>query len=609
MSVSIISCPSCKTLVLSDTHQCPTCKHILNAETKSEPEQDLPAVVRASEDEVSCPDCGEQVRSGLVRCWRCGGFLREDIAESYQKMLDAPQEPILTDTSEPAPDGGELPDLPDAALSVSDSDDGDDFELADGLNMMTQDEMADLVAQQPAAPAPKTPEETYTLNRPPAADPPQAESPPPASPKAETPAPAASSEAPAEAPEVSERSAESGIKEPPSPSESEKAAPSESKPDAGIEKPKATGDPLLDIAMQEQYEAKVRQKDRKKKKGERGAMPGFLFVFCPNGHRIQVEERYRGRSGRCPRCKSYFHVPGIDWDAKRREEMEAAEQEKKESPFKVWKLDARLHQVDPTKLKLKPGSLEKDFQEVDLGYSDDKFLVVTNGKQGAGLFVGEKNKKKKEELRSEMQEHLRLENEILDLPAAGYREFGQADMEKMAVVQPAAYAHESMFAGVPVFGNGRIAVRLPVTEQDKDVKDILFVSFWLSEFREFAEHLSEMYGVKDLGQAEGVPLTESESTHKCHYSDRQIKAIEVSDFHTADPELELEIVGRRCAGCSLVVSEESRKKEKLGGAAGKGIAKAKCPKCKAKFGDATLYAIKVPEKEGEGLSESGGLNA
>ena len=39
-----------------------------------------------------CPDCGEQVRSGLVRCWRCGGFLREDIAEKYQKMLDGPQQ-------------------------------------------------------------------------------------------------------------------------------------------------------------------------------------------------------------------------------------------------------------------------------------------------------------------------------------------------------------------------------------------------------------------------------------------------------------------------------------------------------------------------------------
>ena len=89
MSVSIISCPSCKSLVLSDTIQCPTCKHVLKEEVAVGVASDLPAVERAS-DEVPCPDCGEKVRSGLVRCWRCGGFLREDIAESYQKMLDGP---------------------------------------------------------------------------------------------------------------------------------------------------------------------------------------------------------------------------------------------------------------------------------------------------------------------------------------------------------------------------------------------------------------------------------------------------------------------------------------------------------------------------------------
>ena len=89
MSVSIISCPSCKNLVLSDTVQCPTCQHVLKPEHANANAADLPAVVKAAEDEVECPDCGEQVRSGLVRCWRCGGFLREDIAEKYQKMLEA----------------------------------------------------------------------------------------------------------------------------------------------------------------------------------------------------------------------------------------------------------------------------------------------------------------------------------------------------------------------------------------------------------------------------------------------------------------------------------------------------------------------------------------
>jgi hypothetical protein len=575
MSVSIISCPSCKSLILSDTIQCPTCKHVLKEELAEGLAADLPAVERAA-DEVPCPDCGEKVRSGLVRCWRCGGFLKEEIAESYQKMLDAPQQVVLSEARVEDP----LPDVGGESIATTD----DDFELADGLNMMTQEEHTQIQAKHAAdAEASKTPSEIYSI-------------------KDKTAEAAAESKAPTPA--------DSGIDKEPAPEttagETPAAAPKEEP--APVE---STGDPLLDIAIQEENEAKARQKGRRKKRasGERQAMPGFVFVFCPNGHRIQVEDRHRGQAGRCPRCKSFFHVPGIDWDAEKRKKEQDELEKKKESVYQSWMLDARLHQVDPTKLKLKPGSLEKEFQEVDLGYTTDKIIIVTNGKQGDGLFVGEKNKKKKEDLRAEMQDHLRLEKEILDLPAAGYRIFSKEDMEKISVVQPAAYAHESMFAGVAVFGTGRIAIRLPVTEQDKDVKDILFVSFGLSEFRDFAKHLDEMFEMKDLGQLEGVPLEDSKSTYKCHYSDRKIESIEATEFHTSDPNIELETVGRKCQGCGLVVSEDSRKKEKLGGAAGKGIAKAKCPKCKGKFGDTTLFAIKEPDAKDEGMAESGGMNS
>ena len=574
MSVSIISCPSCKSLILSDTIQCPTCKHVLKEELADGVVSDLPAVERAA-DEIPCPDCGENVRSGLVRCWRCGGFLREDIAQSYQKMLDAPQQVTLSKT----PDDPPLPDTTGGSFATTD----DDFELADGLSMMTQEEHAEVqAAQASAAEAARTPSEIYSIK-------------------------GKSKDVDAEPESKAPTPADSGIDKEP-----EADAGSSADPPRGEPAPvQSTGDPLLDIALQEENEAKERQKGRRKKRvsGERQAMPGFVFVFCPNGHRIQVEDRHRGQTGRCPRCKSFFHVPGVDWDAEKRKKEQDEVEKKKESPYKGWMLDMRLHQVDPTKLKLKPGSLEKDFHEVDLGYTTDKVIVVAHGKQGAGLFSGEKNKKKVEELRAEVQDHLRLEKEILDLPAAGYRLFGKEDMEKVSVVQPAAYAHESMFAGIPVFGTGRIAVRLPVTSQDKDVKDILFVSFGLSDFRDFAKHLDKMFEVKDLGQLEGVPLEDGKTNYKCHYSDRKIESVEATEFHTADPGIELEIVGRKCQGCGLVVSEDSRKKEKLGGANGKGIAKAKCPKCKGKFGDTTLYSIKESEAKEEGMSESGGINS
>jgi hypothetical protein len=152
---------------------------------------------------------------------------------------------------------------------------------------------------------------------------------------------------------------------------------------------------------------------------------------------------------------------------------------------------------------------------------------------------------------------------------------------------------------------------MPVTEQDKDVKDVLFVSFSLSEFRTFAEQAKELFGIENLGQLEGVPLEDATSKHKCHYSDRIIESIEATEFHHVDPKLVLEIIGRKCQACGLAVSEESRKKEKLGGAAGKGIAKAKCPnsKCAQKFGDTTLYGLQLETGQAEeGLDATGGLN-
>jgi hypothetical protein len=42
------------------------------------------------------------------------------------------------------------------------------------------------------------------------------------------------------------------------------------------------------------------------------------------------------------------------------------------------------------------------------------------------------------------------------------------------------------------------------------------------------------------------------------------------------------------------VSEDSRKKEKIGGKSDASVAKALCPKCKSKFGDITLYGLPAP---------------
>mgnify|MGYP007059603772 CR=1 FL=1 len=47
----------------------------------------------------------------------------------------------------------------------------------------------------------------------------------------------------------------------------------------------------------------------------------------------------------------------------------------------------------------------------------------------------------------------------------------------------------------------------------------------------------------------------------------------------------------------MTVSEDSQKKKKIGGLNGKGIAKAKCPKCSAKFGSQPMYEVVAASPE------------
>ncbi len=161
MSVSIIPCPSCSSLLLSDTAQCPTCKHILDAERATElPEIRLHSDSQNAILEIECPDCCEKVRQELVRCWRCGAFLKPEIFESYQKMLaqrssivyttppqdqgdEAPLEPSQSDTPKPSSSGTETTfRIPTEATSANVSDDEDGFTLAPGIEVRRPTESA-----------------------------------------------------------------------------------------------------------------------------------------------------------------------------------------------------------------------------------------------------------------------------------------------------------------------------------------------------------------------------------------------------------------------------------------------------------------------------------
>jgi len=125
------------------------------------------------------------------------------------------------------------------------------------------------------------------------------------------------------------------------------------------------GDVLLEIALQEERETGKRRRRSPKRRGKGRVILGFL-VFCPNGHRIEVQDRHRGKAGRCPKCKATFIVPEMSLKEQQDAEQAriAAEAATKQSAtdnsagdYSHWMTDVHLHTVDPQKLRLKPSDV------------------------------------------------------------------------------------------------------------------------------------------------------------------------------------------------------------------------------------------------------------
>ena len=513
----------------------------------------------AVSDDLPCPDCGEMVRKELVRCWRCGGFLRQEMAETYQRMREnaqLPAAPVLREI--PTPVARPNVSAVEASLPPL-ADDDDDFSLGPGVTSVA----AGTTSASAAIPAA---EGSYEL----------APLPEIAVASVSTPSNETIKDDAAPAPQASTSSlASAGT------GESHSVA--------------TAGDVLLDIAKQEEIEAEKRRKDRgKRKPGSAGGRGGFV-IFCPYGHQIEVQEKHRGQMGKCPRCKSAFIVPLPLLEEKPADaaaavgDQAAAITEQSNAlaagKFTRWMKDVRVHPLDPTKLKLKPGSLESAFDTQDIGFGLDGLLLLTLVKKGSMFGSAEK---KKPEAREAAVAHLAAGKPLTELTVAAQRLFGTDMLKQIQVVQPAMYAHESMFAGIPVFGNNRIAVRLP---KPPEGTELLFASFWLSEFREFNKQMDEVFEINGLADDLNLPLADKFNEYKCHYTDATFQALDSIEYHQADPNIKLAIVGRKCEGCGLIISEDGRKKEKLGGADGKGIAKAKCPKCQKKFGSITFYNV------------------
>ncbi len=491
--------------------------------------------------------------------------MRKDVADKYAEMLAAPQKIIFSDQ----PDGPQEELIPARITSkgqeVYDAvGDDDGFQLgADVASKFQQPanaEQADefqLDAVQPApiqqigsstAPAPDTDHST---------------------PAAEIKEVAEASEAPANENAASEQAA---------------VEPADS-PD----KKDLNSEDFLGLALSEAKETQ----QRKRRKLEQSRRRRILVPCSTCGAWIRVHQDQAGRTVRCQKCKTPFVVPQI----KKKEKPQG--DKTKAAGFTVdWLEDVSMHVVNPTDIVLKPGSLEKDTQPADITFHDGQMHVIKFAPpEKKGLFGKANDQTSVSGQRKQIREAIGRAGNIDSIPVGECFLVAAAQASNLKLVQPVAEAHASMFAGVPVFGTGKIAVYLPIAQADNQQ---IFLSLTLTQCRQLAAELKQHFQI-DLQLAEnGVPATEQKDMLKCKLLEVPVEAIRNIEYYENDSAFELEMTGYRCGTCQAVISEEGRLRKKLGGAAGKGIAKAKCPSCAAKMGNHKTYRIgKQPTQQNE----------
>lgn len=568
MSTTFQSCPGCESFILSDTFECPECGHVFD-EVRAKAAAELTKDIKNQNMYDSCRKCGESVRSGLVRCWNCNAFMRKDVEARYEAMQASPQQIIFsevpkdqrTELLEGRHDGRKR-------NKVFDAQDDNDFEftLRSADTAQQSDDEFELTTN--SRPASKTPAaEIPQIKTPAAAEPPK---PAPVESNQKSPAaePAAAKETPV---------AENATEPEPKPAV-EKKAPD----DFDV-------DDLVGIALQDQKETR----NRKKKKVEDARSKRILLPCGRCGAWIRVHEDQSGHTLRCRQCKFPFIVPQM------KKKEKSAKSRKSTSAPKInvaWLDDVRYHVVVPTAIVLKPGSLEKTAEAVDLAFHETGLYVLKYAAPAKkSLFGKADGPPSVEEQRRLDREHITKTGGLSNLPFGDLQTIDRDGLSKLRLVQPVAEAHESMFAGVPVFGAGRIALYLPITlEENKQG----LVSLTLTGYRKFAQLLQKHFATELNAAQNGVPVEDKADTFKCNISSMPITSLKNLEYYENDPAYELELAGYQCGTCSIAIAEPARAQQKLGGATGKGIAKAKCPGCQNKMGLNKLFKIaKSPEDD------------
>lgn len=555
MSTVIRSCPRCQSILLSDTAECPECGHVFYQQKDSSISEVLDVgSMKSSTLADPCPHCGEMVRAGLVRCWSCNGFIREDIAARYRDMSATPQQ-IIYSTIPLGQRTDYLPARNDTAKGeIPKAYDAEDFELSDGFADTRDDSSPaefELEANPKAQPSRPVSVSVSAVSQVPAE--------------------------PTDGPDKPQQKTPGGR---PTPASTRNSASAETSATTGG-KLNATDDDLLSIAMQEERELQKRRGDKIADRQRK-----MMLLHCPCGAWVRVSETQAGKFVRCSQCKQPINVPQI-----RRKVEKKADKPAVGKLAVKWIENIRFFRIAPTSIVLKPGSIADKFVEADLAFTDSKIVVIAftgADKKKRGL-LGKAPKIDRVEQRKQLREQIAAAGDFSTLTEVEVHSISADQVSEIRLVQPILKAHESMFAGVPVFGDGRIAIFLPIASEGGLQA---YCSQSLSTFRALREVLKTNFSLELPAIENGVPEADKSDNLSCFINQSRVESVRNLNYYQQDVAYELELSGYRCKSCTAVISEEGRNKNKLGGTNGKGIAKAKCPKCSGKMGEELLYRIK-----------------
>jgi len=344
--------------------------------------------------------------------------------------------------------------------------------------------------------------------------------------------------------------------------------------------PDLDADDLLSIAKQDEKETQKRKRNRRRKDQARS-----VLVPCTCGAWMRVRDHQMGKVVRCRKCGAGLNVPQLL-------KKKADDKPEKKDVKLPWMKDCDHVTVDPGNLRLKAGSVAGNAAPVDVVLSENGIAIFTLSAKAKGSLFSKGKTESTDDRRAAILEYLKSGGSIASAPSEKTIFVPADKVVDLLIVQPVEHAHESMFAGVPVFGEGRVAIRIPAENKSGEQE---FLSFGLTDFRFFKTHLKRCFDVRDFGEKQGIPQDDKKSAHKCHYTGLILNALADTAYHEHDRHMELTLLGRKCGACGIAISEGSRKKQKIGGASGRGIAKTKCPKCAGKFGDASLYAFELKD--------------